>query len=253
MKVSTVVASAAFLIGCLIGQTAAHATDIRILSSTGLEEVFKDLAPAFERTAGHKLLMEFDVSVGVKRKAEAGARFDVAFATPQVIDDLARQAKVEPGTDIARVGLGVAIRAGSARPDISTTAAFRETLLRAGSIMYSKDGQGGLYMAALMERLGIADQVRAKTRLNTVAGSVAESVARGEAELGFQLISEILAVQGVQLLGPLPPELQTFVVLRAGIAVGSPNPEASKALVQFLGTPAAADAFRKHGMESLAR
>ena len=256
MKIFPIAVAAALMLTSIAGAAVAlAATEIRIVSSSGLKEVMLDLAPEFERTTGHKLVMEFDSSAGVKRKVEAGANFDIVFVTPPMIADLARQGKLAPGsgTEIARVGLGAAIRAGAPRPDIGTTEAFRQTLLNAKSIMHNKEGQSGIYMSALLERLGIAEQIRPRIILKTVAGPVAENIARGEAELGFQLISEIVTVKGAELLGPLPSALQTFVVFAAAFAAGMRDPAAANELLRFLATPTSAQVMKKYGMESLAR
>jgi len=257
-SVRIVSAITAMLIGLAspLGQGGtAIAAEIKILSSNGLKEVLQDLAPEFSRTTGHKLSMVFDSSAGAKRRIEGGEAFDVALVTPPMIADLVKQGKIVAGTsaDIARTGLGVAIRAGAAKPDISTVDAFKRTLLDAKSVAYNKEGQSGIYMAGLMDRLGIAEQMKAKTKLRSVPGPVAEDIAKGEAELGFQLISEILSVRGAELLGPLPSELQTFVVLTSGIAAGTKEAAPARELIKFLAAPDAAQVMKAHGMESLAR
>jgi len=256
MRVCSAILAAAIGLASPLGEgRTVTAAEINILSSNSLKEVFQDLAPEFSRTTGHKLSMAFDSSTAVKRRIEGGEAFDVAIVTPPMIADLVKQGKIAAGTsaDIARTGLGVAIRAGAAKPDIGTVDAFRRTLLDAKSVAYNKEGQSGLYMAGLMERLGIAEQMKVKTKLKSVSGPVAEDVAKGEAELGFQLISEILSVRGAEFLGPLPSELQTFVVLTSGIAATTKEAGPARELIKFLATPNAALAMKAHGMDSLAR
>ena len=252
-----IVTAVCILAGLPGGNGAQAASDIRLLSSTALNEIMQVLAPQFTRATGHTLVMEFESSTVVKRKIEAGAKFDIAIATPVMIADLARQGKLTVGPEIARGGFGVAIRAGAARPDISTTAAFRATVLGAKSIIYSKDGQSGQHMVSVLERLGIAEQMRPRIVERMTSGPVAENVARGEAELGFQSISEILSAKGAELLGPLPAELQGYITLAAGLVVdpqGDPQRgAATQDLWRFLATPAAAEVMKKYGMESLAR
>lgn len=256
MNILPIIVSAVFIISSFVGQGTAQATtEVHVLSSTALGEVLQELAPEFERASGHALAMEFDSSTGVKRKVEAGAKFDVAIVPPALITDLARQGKLTPGsgTEIARAGYGVAIRAGAPRPDISTTAAFRQTLLNAKSIIYNKEGQSGIHMAGVMERLGIAEQMRSRTILKLTAGPVADNVAKGEAELGFQSISEILSIKSAELLGPLPPELQNYTVLAAGVAASTQMGTAAQDLIRFLRTPTATQVMKKHGMEPSVR
>lgn len=249
--------AAAILAGCLwlaLGPGAARAQpSVAVIASSALGEILQELAPEFERTTGHKLTLEFDSSNGVKKKIEAGATFDVAIVTPAMILDLSREGKLTagPGTQIARAGYGVAIRAGAARPDIGTTEAFRQALLDAKSVIYNTEGQSGIYIASMMERLGIAEQMRPKTTLRTTGGSVAENVARGEVELGFQSMSEILSVRGAELLGPLPAELQRYTLLVAGLAPGKADDRASRDFIRFMGSVISIETMKKHGVEAL--
>jgi molybdate transport system substrate-binding protein len=255
MKILKIGAFATFMVLSASYGGAVCAADLNVLSSSALAEVLNELTPKFERTSGQKVVTQFESSTGVKRMVEAGTGFDVAIVTPRMIDELSQQGKIVPGsaTEVARTGYGVAIRSGAAKPDISTVAAFRQTLLDAKSITYNKDGQSGIHMAAVIARLGIADQMRGRTILKLVAGPVAEDVANGAAELGFQAISEILPVKGVELLGPLPGELQAYTVLTAGVATASANPTAAQSFVDFLRSPSAARVMAKRGLETSKR
>jgi molybdate transport system substrate-binding protein len=255
MKLLSIAVSAAMLVTVAVRPGTSQTAEIRVLSSTALADVLRERGPVFELSTGHKLVIELDTSTGVKRKIEAGARLDIAIATPLMIADLARQGKLTPGqgTGIAQVGYGVAIRAGAPRPDISSTDAFRETLLAAKSVMYNKEGQSGIHMAAVMQRLGIEKEMRSRTIQKTVSGPVAADIANGEAELGFQSIAEILPVQGAELLGPLPPELQAFTQLAAGIAADSTVEEVARQFIVFLTTPESVQVMKKYGMEPMRR
>ena len=233
----------------------AKAAEIKVLSSLGFREVLQDLAPEFERATGHKPLLKFDSSVGVKRAIDAGTEFDIAIAAPGEIEGLIRAGKIRKETEItlARVVIGVSIRAGAPKPDISSTEAFKQAMLQARSIMHNKEGASGRYVAALFERLGLTEQLKDKITVKQVAGPVAEDVARGEAEIGFQLISEILPVPGAELLGPLPPELQTYVVLKAGIGSTAKAEGPAGELIEFLALPASAEVMKARGMEPVSR
>ena len=243
-----------WLLGSAIGFPA-DAAEIRVLSSSSLREVLQDLAPKFERSTGHTLAITFDSSGGIKRAIDAGAAFDLAVAGPAQIEDLVRTGKVAKDTKvvIARTGIGVAIRAGAPKPDISSTEAFKRTLLNAKSIMFNKEGASGIYVASLLERLGLADQLRDKIKLKLVSGPIAEDVVRGEAEIGLQLISEILPVHGAELLGPLPPELQNYIALTAGISSTAKEASAAGEFIAFLAQPASVDIMSARGLEPIPR
>jgi molybdate transport system substrate-binding protein len=227
---------------------------IRILSTHAVQEVLGELAPLFERVSGVELAIDYDPANALRRTIEAGASFDVAIVTRTVIDELALKAKVRAGTckDICRSGLGVAVHAGAALPDIATVDAFRRSLLAVRSVVRSKEGTSGLYFETLLDRLGIADAMRDKIMLGP-GGRIAELVARGEAEMAVQQIPELLPVKGVQYVGPLPEELQLWTVFAAGIGSAANDPVAAKAFVEALVTPSAAALFRAKGLEPVPR
>jgi molybdate transport system substrate-binding protein len=187
-------------------------------------------------------------------KINANAPADLVTHYPDAIDDLIKKGKVLAGTrvDFARGGIGLAVREGAPKPDIGSAEAFKHTMLAAKSVAYSRTGASGLYAAKLMERLGIAEEMKSKTRL--VDGvPVAEVVAKGEAELGLQQINVILPVAGIDYAGPLPPDLQDYVEFAAGVLAVSKEPEVAKALVKFMSAPEAAPLIRKSGMEPALR
>jgi molybdate transport system substrate-binding protein len=167
-----------------------------------------------------------------------------------VIDDLARQGKVAPGSraDLARSGIGVAVKSGAPKPDIGSVDAFRRTLLSAKSIAYTATGASGIYFAGVTEKLGIGAEVKAKAK-TPAGGHVAELVARGEAEMAVQMISELRGVPGADYVGPLPGDLQMYTVFSAGIFAGAKEAEAAQALIRFLSTPDAAATYKAGGME----
>lgn len=244
--------SAAAMVACfcmIIGASTATAAEITVLCSTAMKEVMLELIPAFERTSGHKIAISYETSNGILEKIKGGASADLVILTAEAIDDLTRRGNVTTGSrvDLARSGVGVAVRSGAPKPDIGSVRAFKTSLLAAKSIAYTKIGASGVYFAGVLERLGIAEQVKSKTVL--VTSSVGEVVARGEAEIGVHQISELLPVAGIEIVGPLPGDLQKITVFSAGLYATAKEPEAAKAFVRFLSAEAAIPVIRKKGME----
>jgi len=228
----------------------AYAAEIRVLSTNGVYSVMVEMLPEFERATGHKVSIAYDTANLLLGRIKAGESADLAILTRPTLDDLIKQGKVSPGggKDLARSGVGVAVRVGLPKPDISSAEGLKRALLDAKSIAFTKTGASGIHFAKVVERLGIADQINAKARI-PAGGSVGELVSRGEAEMAVQQIPELLAVPGIQYVGPLPAELQNFAIFTAGVMTGARQPEAAKALIDFLSTPAAARVFKAKGME----
>ena len=227
------------------------AAEIKVLASNGVKAALEELAPAFERESGHKLNIQFGVAVPLKRQIEGGAAFDLAILTTAGIDDLAKQGKVDAATrtNIARSGVGIGIRAGAPRPDISTTEALKRTLLAAKSVSWAKEGASGVYFASVLQRIGIADQIMPKAILAPSGADVGALLVTGKAELGALLVNELMAVRGVEVVGPLPPELQNYTVFITGVSSGSKDAAAAKALIKFLSSPATGAVFKSQGQE----
>jgi len=226
--------------------TTSQAAEIRVLSSNAAKTVLEDLGPRFEKSAGHKLVVTFDTANALKLRIEKGAAVDVALLTDGAIDDLIKQGKLASRTALARSGAGVAIKKGARKPDISTTDAFKRTVLAAKSIAYVEQGATGIYLKGLFERLGIAEQLKSKTKLVL---SAAEAVARGEAEIGFTQISEILPYAGAEVAGPLPAEIQLYTNFSLGIAARPEDKKATDILIEYMTTPAAAAVLKAKGLE----
>jgi molybdate transport system substrate-binding protein len=229
-----------------------QAAEITILTSQGVASAVRDLAPAFERASGHKVIVSQEGGPAFMNKINSNAPADLVAQGPEVVDDLIQKGKVAAGSrvDFARAGIGVAVKAGAPKPDISTPEAFKRTLLAASSIAYAKTGYSGISTAKAIERLGIADQLKSKTKL--VEGvPVAEIVAKGEAEIGMQQINVILPVAGADYVGPLPGDLQDYIPFSTGLLVISKEPEAAKALMKFITSPEAAPFIKKGGMEPM--
>ncbi len=232
----------------MLSPGAAGAAEITVLAGMGVVSGVRDVAPAFERATGHKVIVSFEAGPSLMQKVNAGAPADLVTHYPDVIDDLIKQGKVvDSRVDFARAGIGVAVKAGAPKPDIGSTEAFKHAMLAAKSIAYST-GASGIIAAKLMERLGIAEQLKDKIKL--VDGvPVAEIVAKGEAEIGMQQINVILPVAGADYVGPLPAELQGYVDFAVGVLAVSKQRDAAQALVKFMSSPEVAPLIRKSGME----
>ncbi|HYT85651.1 MAG TPA: substrate-binding domain-containing protein [Burkholderiales bacterium] len=239
----------------LTAPTPSDAAEIKVLTSRAMHHVLTDLGGTFERTSGHKVTLVLAPPTEIMKRVVDGQIVDVVMSGATV-DNLVKQGKIAAGDRVllARVGIGVAVRAGAPKPDISSPEALKRTLLGAKSIVYTDPavgGASGIHFEKVLDRLGIAKEVKAKSTKNPLAATKpsAEFVARGEAELGIQLISEIVSVPGVELLGPLPGDLQSMTAILAGILKTAPEPEAARTLLRFLTSPAAAPAIKAAGME----
>jgi molybdate transport system substrate-binding protein len=230
--------------------TFAHAAEIKVLSSNGVHPVMDEMVPEFERATGHKVSIDYDTTNVLLGRIKAGEPADLTILTKPVIEDLIKQGKIVAGSGkaLSSSGVGVAVKAGLPKPDISSVDAFKRALLEAKSIAFTKTGASGIHFANVVERLGIAEQVNAKAKVPS-GGMVGELVAQGEAEMAVQQVPELMAVPGIQFVGPLPPELQIITVLSTGVLTGARQAEAAKALIDFLKTPAAARVFKAKGME----
>ncbi|MFL6928408.1 MAG: substrate-binding domain-containing protein, partial [Xanthobacteraceae bacterium] len=211
------VSAAILALGALL--TNVHAAELKVLSGNGARAAVRELASQFERASGHKVALRFEVNAELKRKIEAGETFDVAILNPPVIEDLIKQGKIVAGTraDIGRAGLGVAVRVGAPKPDIGSVEAFKRALLRANSVAYPGEGASGVYFAGLVERLGIAAEMKSRMRPMPAEDTV-EVVARGEADMVVVVASRIVGVPGVDFVGLIPAEVQANIGFATGIS-----------------------------------
>jgi molybdate transport system substrate-binding protein len=244
------IATAVGVLGIVLCGGAVHAAEIAVLSSTAMRELLEELIPAFERASGHKVTITFQSGVNVSARMREGAIADVVITAAPALDDLVKDGKVVAGSrvDFVRARVGLAVRAGAPKPDIGTPEAFKNALLAAKSIGYSR-GPSGIHFESVLRRLGIADQVKGKLIQPELGVRVGALVARGEAELGVQQINELLPLPGIDFVGPLPNELQTVLVYSTGLPATAGQPELAKALVKFLTSEAALPVFKKLGME----
>jgi len=235
----------------------AEAAEIRVISGGAFKQVLNALVAQYEKASGNTVKVTYQtVGQHLKLIKSGEEEFDVAILTPEAIDGLSKDGKVVAGSraDLARTGVGVVVKAGAPRPDIATVDAFRRTLLAAKSVAYidpKAGGSSGIYVGKLLDRLGIADAVNAKAVL-IQGGEVASHVVDGEADIGIHQISEILAVQGAVLVGPLPAEIQNFTIYAAGVGAVAKDGAAANALVKFLSGPHALPIIKAKGMEPAA-
>jgi molybdate transport system substrate-binding protein len=235
----------------------AAAAEVRVMISGGLTAAYNALVPEFERATGNKVLTAYGPSMGTTVNAipirlERGEPADVLIMVGYALGDLVKQGKViaESRVDLVKSPIGIAVKSGAPRPDISSAEAVKHALLAAKSVAYSDSASGVYVSTEMFAKLGIADEMKDKAR-KIPATPVGEIVARGDAEIGFQQISELKPVAGIDIVGPLPNELQKITVFSAGIAAVSKEPEAGTALIKFLASPAARDTIVKSGMDPI--
>jgi molybdate transport system substrate-binding protein len=235
---------------------AAQAVELKILSALPMRAVMEDLGPKFEHATGHKLALTFATLGAVLKRVEDGETADVLLVPRQGIDDLVKKGKVTVSkvTVVARSGVGLAVRKGAPKPDISSAQALKRALLAAKSITYSNPSWGGMsaaFFAKVLDRLEITDEMKPKTVFPKTPGGEALGVlvANGEAEIGVHHLQVLMPVAGIEIVGPLPSDLQDTIVFAAAIMDGTKNAEASKALVDFLRTPESAKVIKAKGME----
>jgi molybdate transport system substrate-binding protein len=233
-----------------------NAPSLKVMISPGFRAAFEQLVPEFEKKTGHTIATVYGASMGnapdaIPNRLQNGESADVVILASSALEELVKKNKVIPGTrmDLARSGIAMAVRAGAQKPDISTLEALKRTLLAAKSIAYS-DSVSGVYVSTeLLPRLGIADAIRSKCM--KVDGMVGPVIARGDAEIGFQQLSELVPIAGIDIVGPIPPEAQKITTFSGGVAANSKEPEIAKQFLRFLASPEAAAAIKKSGMQAV--
>jgi len=254
-KTKQAIASAILVLGgmafLLAHRTPAQTKELRVFASDGVKAAVEELTPQIEQAIGCKLAVQFNSSKNLRDKIQAGEPFDATFLTAEVLDDLIKQGKIAGGSrvDIARTGMGVGVRAGAAKPDISSPEALKRAFLNAKFISFNPTGASAPHTYAMFARLGITDEIKPKLMLDAEAGRPQRNVVDGKADLVVSLIPEIKFFPGVELVGPVPAEFQSYVNFAAGIAPNAQGAEAAKALLGFMTGPTAAAILKAKGME----
>jgi len=242
-------AGAASIALLLISALPARAADVTVISSNALKSVLEELGPQFEKASGHKLMIVWGAAAPLRAQIEKGEVFDATILTTPGIDALISQGKLDGATrtSLARSSVGVAVRKGAPKPDISTTEAFKTALRNAKSITYVEQGASGIYLKELFVRIGIADEI--KSKIKPAPTAAAEFVANGEAEIGMTQISEILPFAGADLVGPLPADIQLYTSFAGANSAATKQPDAGKAFFKFLVTPDSAKVLKAKGLQ----
>jgi molybdate transport system substrate-binding protein len=228
--------------------TGVQANELKLIVGGSLAGLFKELVPQFEKASGHTLSIHFDSTPNIISRINAGTPFDAVVVPIDVFKDAAAKSHLaDPAVNIARVGYGVIVRAGAPKPDLSTTEAFKTAMLAAPSVSSVPASAAGSYIGKVYERLGIAEQMKAKTKVEALPTAIAPTVAKGEAELGI-FLTNVFNAPGIELAGPFPAELQQELTFTAAVATDTKETVAAKALIDFLRTPDAIAAIKASGM-----
>jgi molybdate transport system substrate-binding protein len=238
------------LLGLMLIGASAQAAEIKVLASAAVKEAYQEVVPNFEKKSGHKINTVWDGTANILKRLRDGETPDIVLLAAPELDKLIAEGKLaaESRTDIAKSGIGVAVRSGLPKPDVSSGEAVKQAVLSAKSVAYST-GPSGIYIISLFQKMGISEQIKKKVTQTPSGVQVGELLARGDADLGFQQVSELIHVKGIDFLGPLPADIQHTTIFSAGLHKATKDPEAAKTLLQFLTGPEAAGAIRKAGME----
>jgi molybdate transport system substrate-binding protein len=244
MRIAIIAAAAALLSGTASG------AEIRVLSTQATEQSYRELVPQFEKATGHKVTTLFTGTLDADKRLAAGEAYDLLIMSKESIEQHMKSGKVIQGSrvDLAHSGIGVGVKAGAPKPNISSVDALKRTLINAKSIGYST-GPSGNYVIMMFARLGIADQVKPKLKQTASGVFVGSIIASGEVEIGFQQVSELSQFEGVDYVGALPADVQKYTVFSSGILAGAKEAEAARALVRFITSPQAGAVYRRRGME----
>jgi len=249
---AAILAVSAGLFGLFAPRTPAQTAELHVMISDGMKTVVEEITPQIEHSIGRKLAAQFNSSKNLRDKIQAGEPFDAAILTSDVLDDLIKQGKIAPGgrAEISRTGMGMGVRAGTPKPDISTPEALKKTFLNAKSISFNPTGASAAHTYDMFARLGITDAVKPKLILDAEAGRPQMNVAAGKVELVVSLIPEIKFFPGVDLVGPIPPDFQSYIDFAAGVAANAHDANGAKALIQFISGPAVTPVLKAKGMEA---
>jgi molybdate transport system substrate-binding protein len=246
LKSVAILLSAAFI---MTPAASLQAAEIKVIAGGSMTASMNALAAPFEKASGHKLSIHFDSTPNIIARVNSGTPFDVVVVPVDVFKDATAKARFAPGptVDIARVGYGVIVRTGAPKPDISTPDAFKTALLAAPSIAFLPASAAGAYVTKVFERLGISEEMKAKTKVQAAPAQIAPAVAKGEAELGV-FLTNVLVAPGVELVGPFPGDLQQELVFTSAVAADTKEADAAKALIDYLKTQEATAIIKAAGM-----
>jgi molybdate transport system substrate-binding protein len=244
MKGWLAVATAAWVLGSM-----AEAAELKVIAGGSMTAPLNQLSPEFEKATGHKLSIHFDSTPNIITRVNSGTPFDVVVVPVDVFKDAAAKTRLAPGPtiDIARVGYGVIVRTGAPKPDISTSDAFKKAMLAASSVAFLPASAAGAHITKVFERLGIAEEMKAKTKVQGAPAQIPQAVAKGEADIGV-FLSNVLIAPGVETVGPFPGDLQQELVFTSAVAADTREADAAQALIDFLRTPAATAVIKAVGM-----
>jgi molybdate transport system substrate-binding protein len=232
-----------------VASSPAYSVELKVLSGNGPKAAVRELCSQFEKATGNKIDLRFGVNPEVKRRIDAGESFDVVVGNPPIVDALIKDGTViGPRSDIGRSGLGVAVKSGAPKPDISSVAAFKQALLASKAVAFPGKGASGIYFISLLDRLGIKAKMQGKLKPMEAEDTV-EVVARGEADMVVVVATRIVDVPGVDVVGPIPDELQTKIGFAAGLAKNAKDVDAAKGLIRFLSAPSAAATLKAKGVD----
>ncbi|HXV11162.1 MAG TPA: substrate-binding domain-containing protein [Burkholderiales bacterium] len=239
----------------LLAGFAAEAAEVKVLAGAALSSALAELGPQFESVTGHKLVIQYGILGALKKRLASDEPFDLAIVPAGLLNGATKQGKIDGATRaaIARVGMAVAVRAGTPKPDIGSVDAFKRALLDASMLTYPPEGAIGVHLAKVLDQLGISEQVKARTKPLKTVELVAPTLAAGEAELGFAPSTVFVGAEGIEMVGPFPPELQNYVQLTAGVGAASAQPDAARELIKHLTSPDAKAVFKVKGFEPTAR
>lgn len=259
MKTRIFSAAASIAVAFLLGSVPAQSADLKVISAVGVQSIMEDIRPKFELATGHKLAMVYEPLGLALKRVQGGETADVILLPRQGIDSLVRDGRASAGnvTDIARSSMGLAVRVGAPKPDISSVESFKSAMLAAKSINISDPARGGVatpHILKVFERLGIAEEMKSKLVIAKIPGAagVAREVANGEAEIALNQLQEFVPVAGIEIVGPFPSDLQLTTVFSAVIANSAKNVDVAKELIAFLRTAEAAKLIRAKGLEPAA-
>ena len=231
-------------------QAVLSAAELKVLATPGVAAALDELSPRFAAATGHKVVVDYDVIAVLKRRIDGGAAFDATILSPEAVDDLIRSGKLtsEGRANLGRSGLAVGARKGAPKPDVSSTEAFKRAMLDARLVSYSKEGLSGVHFLAVLDRLKITEAMRPRIKAYENVG-MATAVATGEAELVVTGMGPLLAEPGIEIVGALPAELQTYLWYAVGMSAAAKEPQAAKAFIEFLTAPAAFPVLKAKGLE----